>query len=90
MSVPSLRELRERDERLHRRMILKFGHLSSGPFSVRDRDILEARREALQHNNERIWAEQEAENARLRALVATFGQPLRIADRYAAGMRARR
>lgn len=83
--TPSLRELRERDERLHRRTILKFGHLSKGRLSARDREIVEARRQALQHNIERIWAEQEAENARLRALVATFADKprLRVGKRYA-------
>jgi hypothetical protein len=39
MAVPSLRELRERDERLHEHMILKFGHLSTGRLCARDQKI---------------------------------------------------
>jgi hypothetical protein len=84
-----MKELRERDERLHRQMILKFGHLSKGQLSARDQGIVDDNQRAAQRNVERIWAEQKAENAKLRALVGRFGQPLRIADRYAAGMRAR-
>lgn len=90
MSVSSLQEIRERDERLHRQMILKFGHLSRGRLSARDQEIVDDNRRAGQRHVERIWAEQEAENAKLHARMATSGQAPPIADRYAAGMRQRR
>ena len=76
MVVPSLRELRERDERLHEHMILKFGHLSRGRLCARDREIVEARNQALQRHIEEIWAEQEQKNAELRER-ATDGTRLR-------------
>jgi len=85
MSIPSLREIRERDERLHRRMILKFGHLSKGQLSARDREIVEDNQRALQRGVERIWAEQEARNAKLRKVDYSGIPPLCVAVQYADG-----
>ncbi len=81
MAVPSLQELRERDR--HEHMVLKFGHLSKGRLCARDREIVEARRQALQRHIEDIWAEQEQHNAALREFPS--GPPLRLAPRYAKG-----
>lgn len=86
-AIPSLQALRERDERLHEHMILKYGHLSKGRLSARDQEIVDTNRRALQRGIERIWAEQEAENARLRALSVPDVPRLAVIDRYA---RARR
>jgi hypothetical protein len=36
---------------------------------------------------EEIWAEQEAKNAKLRRIDYSHITPLRVADRYAVGMR---
>ena len=68
------------DER--ERLVIRYAHLGSGR-NPRNREILERNRQVAQRHIEEIQAEQERKNAELRQ--RSYGPPLCIAPRYAAG-----